>query len=137
MQGRALLVAERREELVLGLVGKRSQPPERSLPLWSQADEVPTPVIRISTALDQLLLLELVEQSDQLATVVAQRVGDRTLRLERALAEHKEDRVVVGVKACLFVRLQRPLLGGETEAFQQKGGRREELLRKLDNRRRG
>jgi hypothetical protein len=31
---------------------------------------------------------------------------------------------VVGVKARLLVRLQRPLLGGETEAFQQKGGRR-------------
>jgi len=137
VQGRALFVAERPEELVLGLARKRSQLPERSLPLWSEADEVPTPVIGISTALNQLLLLELVEQAYQLATVVAQRVGDRTLRLERALAEHEEDRVVIRVKPRRLVCLQRSLLGREAEAFQQEGGRREEFFRKLDIRRRG
>ena len=82
------LLAEWREEVVLGLTRKRTQPPERSLPLRSEADEVPTSVIGISSALDQPPLLELVEQSDQLATVVAQGIGDRTLCLERALVEH-------------------------------------------------
>ena len=82
------------------------------------------------------MLLQLVEQSDQLTTVVAQRVGDRTLRLERALAEHEEDGEVVGVKPRLLVCLQRPLLGCEPEALQQEGGRRDELLGKLDSRRR-
>ena len=48
-----------------------------------------TSVIGISAALDQPSLLELVEQTDQLAAVVAERVGDRTLRLARALVEHE------------------------------------------------
>ena len=49
--------------------------------------------------LDEPRVLELVEQPDELALVVAERVGDRALRLARALVEHGEDRVVVRVQA--------------------------------------
>ena len=45
------------------------------------------PVVRVAPALDEALLLELVEQPDELAAVVAERVGDRALRLVRALVE--------------------------------------------------
>ena len=44
-------------------------------------------VVRVAAALDEALLLELVEEPDELAAVVAERVGDRALRLARALVE--------------------------------------------------
>ena len=90
---------------------------------------MPAPVVGIATALDQPALLELVEQPDQLAAVVAQCVGDRTLGLARALAEHGQDSMMVGMEACLLVRLHRLLLGAEAEALEEEGGRRHELLR--------
>jgi len=48
---------------------------------------VPPAVVGIAAALDQALLLELVEEADEPAAVVAERVGDRRLRLRRALLE--------------------------------------------------
>ena len=53
------------------------------------------PVGGVAAALDQPVLLELVQEPDQVAAVVRERVGDRCLRLAVALLEHREDRVVV------------------------------------------
>ena len=59
---------------------------------------MPAAVVRVAAALDEALLLELVEEADELAAVVAERVGDRALRLVRALVEREQDRVVVRVE---------------------------------------
>ena len=75
-----------------------------------EADEMAAAVVRIALALDQALLLELVEQPDQPAAVVAERVGDLRLRLARALVEDSEHGVVVRVRADLLEGLDRPLL---------------------------
>src|SRR5439155_16788086 len=90
VQVRAFLLAERGEEVILDLLRERSQPPQHPLAIAGEADEVSAAVVRIATALDQPALLELVEESDQLAPVVAQRVGDRALRLSRS-EEHTSE----------------------------------------------
>ena len=69
--------------------------PSARLPVGGEADEVAAAVARVAAALDEALLLELVEQADELAPVVAERVGDRALRLARALVEREQDGVVV------------------------------------------
>ena len=56
-------------------------------------------VVRVAPALDQPALLEPVEEPDELAAVDAERVGDRALRLARALVEQREDAVVVRAEA--------------------------------------
>ena len=85
---------------------------------------------------DEAALLELVEQPDQLAVVVAQRVGDRALRLPGTLAEHDQDRVVIRVEARPLVGRHCPVLGRKAQALQEEGGRGDELLRKLRSARR-
>src|SRR5262245_15252092 len=87
VQGGAFSFAERREEIVVDLAGKDSEAPERSLPVRCQPDEVPPTVVRIAAALDEPLLFQLVEQPDQLAAVIAERVGDRPLGLMGALRQ--------------------------------------------------
>ena len=42
---------------------------------------MPAPIVRITLALDELLLLELVEEADERAPVVTECVRDRGLRL--------------------------------------------------------
>ena len=61
MQVRALFVVERRQEVVLDLLRKGSQPPERLLPVRRDANDVTTAVVGIATALDQPSLLELIQ----------------------------------------------------------------------------
>ena len=59
------------------------------LPVGRELDDVAAAVVRVAAPLDEALLLELVEQADELAAVVAERVGDRALRLARALVERE------------------------------------------------
>jgi len=119
VQVRAFLLAERGEEVILDLLRERSQPPQHPLAIAGEADEVSAAVVRIATALDQPALLELVEESDQLAPVVAQRVGDRALRLSRAFVQDEQDRVMVRVEAGALVRLHRALLDRKAQPLQQ------------------
>ena len=56
---------------------------------------MPAPVDRIALALDETGLLELVQQADEPAAVVAERIGDRRLRTAGPLVEQRQDRVVV------------------------------------------
>jgi hypothetical protein len=58
---------------------------------------VPPAVGLIAPPLDQPSLLELVEEADELALVVAARVGNRALRLVGAPVERGEDRVLLRV----------------------------------------
>ena len=52
---------------------------------------MPPAVLRVALALDEASLLELVEQPDELPAVVAERVGDRALRLVRPSSSSDED----------------------------------------------
>ena len=72
-----------------------------------QPDEVPPAIGRVAAPLDQLARLEVVEQADEVAPVVAERVGDHRLRLARLLGEQREHRVVVRAEARRLVGLQR------------------------------
>jgi hypothetical protein len=120
-----LLGVERCEEVVLEALADRAEPCERALPLGGEADDVAAPVVRVSLAFDDALLLELVQEADERAPVVAERVRDRGLRLGQARVEQREDRVVVRVEALLLVHLLRPALGGEAEALEQEETRRD------------
>ena len=73
-------------------------------------------------------LLELVEQADELAAVVAERVGDRALRLARSFVEDGEHRVVVRVRgpARSYASSDRSLRG-QAEPLEQERRRRDEL----------
>jgi len=132
---RAFVVAEGSEELVVNLPREPTESPEYPLAVSGKADEVPAAVVGIATALDEPPLFEFVKQPDELAAVVAQRVGDGALRLARALSEDEENGVVVGVEARALVRLHCPLLGGEAQALHQERGGRDQLLRQLGRRR--
>ena len=83
----ALRGVERREELLLDAPRDRAELGELGLALGLEGDEMPAPVRGVALALDQSLLLELVEEPDEPAAVVAERVGDRRLRLAGALLE--------------------------------------------------
>src|SRR2546423_10061178 len=87
MELRALALVEPGEELVLDTAGEGPELRERALPVGREPDDMPATVGRIAAPLDEAALLELVEQTHELATVVAQRVGDRPLPLARALVQ--------------------------------------------------
>ncbi len=91
----ALLGVERSEELVLQAPRQRAELPERPLAVGGDADELPAAVVGVTLALDELLLLEFVEQADERAAVVAERVGDLRLCLGSAPFQQREDRVMV------------------------------------------
>ena len=124
-----LLGVERGEELVFEAPGERAELPERALAVGRDADDLTAAVVGIALALDELLLLELVQQPDERAAVVAERVGDRSLRLGRALVEQRQDRVVIRAEAGLLVLVQRALLRGKTKALQQEEGGSDKLRR--------
>src|SRR5512133_2859828 len=130
-----LRVAEWLEELVLEVARERAQPPQRALPLCRELHEMAAAVIRVALPLDQAALLELVEQADELAAVVAEGVGDRALRLVRPLVERDQDPVVVRVEAFLLVCLHPTLFRGEAQSLEQECAGSDQLLRKsLSNR---
>src|SRR5438477_2955722 len=93
------------------------------------------PVVGVALALDEALLLELVEEPDERPAVVAQCVGDRRLRLGHTFVEQRENRVVVRIQALLLVDLERAALGGEAEPLEQEDVRRDQLGRKAGPRR--
>src|SRR5204863_558928 len=92
---RPLGVAQRLEEVVLQLSGQRAQPAQRALALRRHLDEVAAAVVRVALALDEASLLELVEEADELPSVVSERIRDRPLRLVRAFVQRDQDRMMV------------------------------------------
>ena len=89
MQLLSLLGVERREELVLQALGQCAELRQRALAVGCDPDDLPAPVVGIALALDERLLLELVEQADERAAVVAERVRDLRLRLGSAPLEQE------------------------------------------------
>ena len=129
MQLLPFALVERRQELLLESTRELAQTLELRPSLGRQLDDVPAPVVRVAATDHQAARLELVEEPDELAAVVAERVGDRSLRLSRAFVEGEEDRVVVGVKAGLLVGVERPVLGDEAEPLEQEERRGSQLRR--------
>src|SRR5205823_3364788 len=115
----ALALVERSEEIVFEPARKGSQLRERALAVGGELDDVPATVVRVAAALDEAAVLELVQQADELAAVVSERVRDCALRLARPFVEDGEDAVVVGAEPRLLVRPQRRLLEREPEAAPQ------------------
>ncbi len=91
---------------------------------------MPAAVGRIPLALDQTALLEVVEQSDEVARVVAERVGDRRLRLARSLVEHGEHGQVKRARPGRLVVLVYAVLHREAEPLEQEGRAGDELTRR-------
>src|SRR5436190_649388 len=99
---------------------------------WLQADEVSPPVGRVAPTLDQPVGLELVQQPDEPAAVVAERVGDGGLRLAGALVEDREHRMVIRALARGLEGLDGAGLEGVAQALEQEGRARDELERRPD-----
>src|SRR5436190_7913431 len=128
----ALLRLERSEELVLDPLPDRAQLGELFLAGRLQADEVSPPVGRVAPTLDQPVGLELVQQPDEPAAVVAERVGDGGLRLAGALVENREHRMVIRALARGLEGLDGAGLEGVAQALEQEGRARDELERRPD-----
>src|SRR5690349_21341997 len=111
MQLRPLGLVERNEELRFETLREAAQTLERAASRRCHAHDLPPPVGGVALPFDEPLLLELVEQADELALVVAERSGDRALRLARAFVQHRENRMVVGMEPELVVGRERALLG--------------------------
>src|SRR5947207_1438497 len=73
------------EELVFEALREAAEPTERLSSGRRDLDDLPAAIGGVAAPFDQTGLLELVEQADQLALVVAESVGDRALRLTRPL----------------------------------------------------
>src|SRR3954464_625789 len=125
-----LALVERGEELVFEALREAPEAIECRSPRWCDLDDLPAPVGGISAPLDQPGLVELVEQADQLAPVVAEGVGDRALRLARPLVEDGQDRMVIRVQTRLLVRGEGLLLRRHPQPLEQEQRRGDQLLRK-------
>src|SRR3954451_10222898 len=127
---RALLRLERREQLVVEAARDCTVLGEYLLPRGREAHEVATAVSRVASALDEAVLLEVVEETDERAPVEAERVGDRRLRLARSLVEDGEDAVVQRRGADDLERLVAAVLAGPAEPLEQECGAVDELARR-------
>src|SRR5690348_6035665 len=94
-----LFTVQRSKEFFVDQLDDGAQPAQRPFPLGSEADEMAAPVARIALPLEQSALLELVQQPDQVAAVVAEHVGDHRLRLGRLLVEQREHCIVIRAQA--------------------------------------
>src|SRR5579871_6005763 len=102
VQRGALLGVQRCEELVLEPAHDHAQARELVRAGRGDRDHVAAAILRVALAGDQLARLEAVEQRDEAARVERHRVGDRRLRDARALAEDREDAVVVELESGLL-----------------------------------
>src|SRR6266576_1535690 len=116
------------EELVFEAFREAAEPTERLSSVRRDLDDLSAPIGRVAAPLDQTGLLELVEQADQLALVVAEGVGDCAWRLTRSLVEDGQDRVVIRMHAVFFVRVEGLILRDHPEPFEQEQRRGDELL---------
>jgi len=132
----ALAGVERSQELVLEPAHDRAQLGERLAAVGRHLDDVAAAVFRVALSHHQVALLELVQQSHDVASVVAERVGDRRLRLARVLLEQRQhgevERAEPGALECAV----RVILGREAESLQQEGRAREQLLGRAGHHRR-
>ena len=110
MERGPLALVEAGEEVVLELDSEGAQLREGALAVGRHPDGLPTAVRRVALALDQPAVLQLVEEPDELAAVVAERVRDRPLRLAGALVEDSQHGVVIRVQPrCSYASSARSL----------------------------
>src|SRR3954447_9378224 len=115
----AFLVRQRHEEVVLDAGRELAQLVQHLAAGRRHLDDLPSPVSLVALPAHEARFLELVEQPDELALVVAERVGDRARRLARTLVENGEDRVVVRVEAGVVERAEALLLSRHPEPLEQ------------------
>src|SRR5215831_8620075 len=96
---------------------------------------MPPPVCLVAAALDVTLLLEFVEDADELAPVVPERIGDRGLGLASSFVQKREDSVVLRVEAGWLEGLEAAFLDGHAEPLQEERRAQHELARRSDSRR--
>src|SRR4029453_8890509 len=99
-------LVERLEDGRIDLSHGRSELPELSFAVRRQADLVPAAVGRVALSLDQATVLEVVEDADELAPIEPEDIGDRRLRVARALVQGCEDAVLVHAEAGLLELLE-------------------------------
>ena len=98
VQACPLLGLEWREELVLHALGDRSELGELPLACREQGHDMPPAVGRVTPTLDQALLFELVEQPDEPAPVVAERIDGG------AILDHTIDDLLLQARGLVLVR---------------------------------
>ena len=118
---------ERCQELSLDALDDLAEGCELLATRRGQADDVAAAVARIAATLDQSMLLERVEQPDKLAPVELKGVGDRRLRVARALVEQRQDGVVVRAEPRLLELLERTGLDRHAQTREQERRAREQL----------
>jgi hypothetical protein len=91
---------------------------------------VSSAILRISSPLDEAAPLELVEEADEVATVVAEGVGDHRLRLTGLLLQEHEHRVVLRRQARRIEGLHRAVPDLPAETLEEERRAREELPRR-------
>src|SRR3954452_13096968 len=123
------LGGERSEELLLDPLRHGAQLVEAALAVGCQPHEVAAAVVLVALALCEAALLEVVEDADELAPVVPERVCDLGLRLPRTLIEERENAVVEGRESRRLEGRVAPLFDVHAEALEQEAGALEELLR--------
>ena len=97
-QCRPALGTDGRQDLVLHLLEDGPQACQPAPSRSREAHHVAPAILGIAVPLDQPLLLELVEHSDQLTAVEPECVGDGSLGVPRALVEEGQDAQVVQVR---------------------------------------
>src|SRR5438105_3921781 len=115
MQGLAALGIEGGDDVLVQPFDQRAELAELPPARRGEAHDVPPPVVRVPTALDQPAFLEGIEEADELAAVDSQRVGDRRLGLALALAQECQDAVVVRAESEELELLDRATLAREAQ----------------------
>ena len=77
MQPSPLVRVEGRQEVVFETARELAEPLQLAPSVCGQLDDVPTAIRRVTAAGDEPARLQLIEQPDQLAAVVAEGIGDR------------------------------------------------------------
>ncbi len=105
MQHPLFVGTEWREKLLLDALRDYTQLSERISSSRRQADEMSAAVVGIAPSLEVALRLELVEETDEMAPVVAQSVRDRRLRLARSFLQEREHGVMLRIQLARPERL--------------------------------
>src|SRR3954454_11456195 len=122
LQGPPFLRSEGREELLLDALRHGAQLVEAALAVGCQPDEVATAVVLVALALCEAAFLEVVEDADELAPVVAEGIGDLALRLPRARVEERQDTVMERREAGRLEGRVPPLPDVHPGALEQEAG---------------
>ena len=104
--------------------------PGISLPARSgEAHHVAPAILGVAVPLDQALLLQVVEHSNQLTAIEPEGIGDGRLGVPRALVEQGQDAEVIQARPGSLEGVDGAGLHGRAEIAEEKHGAVEELPR--------